>query len=131
MRTFQRIFGFLISFSVFAGDVSKEEYSAIAERIKPVGSVYSKEETAVIRIAALRDGATIYGTFCFICHGAGVGGAPKIGNANDWIPRIAQGKDVMKNNAIKGIGAMPPRGACMNCSDDEIAAAIEHMITGL
>jgi cytochrome c5 len=34
-------------------------------------------------------------------------------------------------NAINGINAMPPRGTCADCSDDEIKAAIEHMTEGL
>ena len=58
-------------------------------------------------------------------------GAPKTGDAGDWAPRIAQGKDVLADHAINGFNAMPAKGSCMDCSDDEIIAAIEHMIEGL
>ncbi|NMV43156.1 cytochrome c5 family protein, partial [Vibrio parahaemolyticus] len=58
-------------------------------------------------------------------------GAPKTGNADDWAPRIAQGKDTLVKHALEGFNAMPAKGTCMDCSDDEIIAAIDHMIEGL
>ncbi|KJY84385.1 cytochrome C [Vibrio galatheae] len=120
------------SSATFAANVSQEEYDAIAERIKPVGDVYlAGAEPVKAEPTGPRDGATVYGTFCIACHASGVSGAPKMGNAGDWSPRIAQGKDVLKNHAINGFNAMPARGSCMDCSDDEIVAAIEHMIAGL
>ncbi|RSD32208.1 c-type cytochrome [Vibrio pectenicida] len=116
----------------FAANISQQEYDAIAERIKPVGNVYlAGSEPVKAEPTGPRDGASVYGTFCIACHSSGVSGAPKTGNADDWAPRIAQGKDVLKNHAIKGFNAMPAKGTCMDCSDDEIVAAIEHMIAGL
>lgn len=116
----------------FAASISQEEHNAIAERIKPVGDVYlAGAEPVAAEPTGPRDGATVYGTFCIACHSSGVSGAPKTGNADDWGPRIAQGKDVLKDHAINGFNAMPAKGSCMDCSDDEIVAAIEHMIAGL
>ncbi|EDL50677.1 cytochrome c5 [Vibrio mediterranei AK1] len=116
----------------FAADVSQEEYDAIAERIKPVGDVYlAGSEPVVAEPTGPRDGATVYNTFCTACHSIGVSGAPKTGDAADWGPRIAQGKDVLKDHAINGFNAMPAKGSCMDCSDQEIVDAIEHMIAGL
>ncbi|ENC6730566.1 cytochrome c5 family protein [Vibrio navarrensis] len=120
------------STAAFASNVSQSEYDAIAERIKPVGNVYlAGSEPVVAEPTGPRDGAKVYGTFCIACHATGVTGAPKKGNAEDWGPRIAQGKDVLKNHAINGFNAMPAKGTCMDCSDEEIVAAIEHMIAGL
>ncbi|KOO05632.1 c-type cytochrome [Vibrio hepatarius] len=116
----------------FAANISQEEHDAIAKRIQPVGDVYlAGSEPVAAEPTGPRDGATVYGTFCIACHASGVSGAPKTGNADDWGPRIAQGKDVLKDHAINGFNAMPARGSCMDCSDDEIVAAIEHMIAGL
>ena len=116
----------------FAASVSQEEYYAIAERIKPVGDVYlAGAEPVKAEPTGPRDGAAVYGTFCIACHASGVSGAPKTGDAGDWAPRIAQGKDVLADHAINGFNAMPAKGSCMDCSDDEIIAAIEHMIEGL
>ncbi|EGA68304.1 cytochrome c5 [Vibrio sinaloensis DSM 21326] len=116
----------------FAASVSQENYDAIAERIKPVGDVYlAGAEPVKAEPTGPRDGAAVYGTFCIACHASGVSGAPKTGDAGDWAPRIAQGKDVLADHAINGFNAMPAKGSCMDCSDDEIIAAIEHMIEGL
>ncbi|MCG7498869.1 cytochrome c5 family protein [Vibrio sp. Of7-15] len=109
-----------------AADMS---HDAIAERIKPVGEVYlAGSEPVSNEPKGPRTGAQVYGTFCIACHGAGVAGAPKSGDADAWAPRIAQGNDVLKDHAINGFNAMPAKGSCMDCSDDEIVAAIEHMI---
>ncbi|EFH72865.1 c-type cytochrome [Vibrio cholerae] len=121
-----------LTFSTAAFALTEADKNAIAERIKPVGDVYlAGSEPVQAAPTGPRDGATVYGTFCTACHSAGISGAPKTGNAADWEPRIAQGKDVLKNHAINGFNAMPAKGTCMDCSDDEIVAAIEHMIAGL
>ncbi len=113
-----------------AADMSDE---AIAERIKPVGSVYLEGDAPAGPAVAAgpRSGDAVYGTFCAACHGTGVMGAPKIGDATDWSARIAKGNDVLADHAINGFNAMPAKGSCMDCSDDEIIAAIDHMIEGL
>ncbi|MGF1683065.1 c-type cytochrome [Photobacterium minamisatsumaniensis] len=113
-----------------AADMSDE---AIAERIKPVGSVYLEGEapTGPAVAAGPRSGDAVYGTFCIACHGSGLMGAPKKGEAADWDARLAKGNDVLADHAINGFNAMPAKGSCMDCSDDEIIAAINHMIDGL
>ncbi|PSW13060.1 cytochrome c5 family protein [Photobacterium sanctipauli] len=113
-----------------AADMSDE---AIAERIKPVGSVYLEGDAPAGPAVAAgpRSGDTVYGTFCAACHGTGVMGAPKKGDAADWDARLAKGNDVLADHAINGFNAMPAKGSCMDCSDDEIIAAINHMIEGL
>lgn len=121
-----------LTFSTAALATSQADYDAIAERIKPVGDVYlAGSEPVKAEPTGPRDGATVYGTFCIACHASGVSGAPIKGNADQWAPRIAQGKDVLQTHAINGLNLMPPKGTCMDCSDDEILAAIEHMIAGL
>ncbi|MGR5066683.1 c-type cytochrome [Photobacterium sp. DNB22_13_2] len=113
-----------------AADMSDE---AIAERIKPVGSVYLEGDAPAGPVVAAgpRSGDTVYGTFCAACHGTGIMGAPKIGDSTDWSPRLAKGNDVLADHAINGFNAMPAKGSCMDCSNDEIIAAIDHMIEGL
>jgi len=77
---------------------------------------------------ASADGKQIYDTKCFMCHKAGVANAPKLGDKAAWEPRIATGMDAMLAVAIKGKGAMPPKGTCMECSDDDLKAAIQYMV---
>ena len=76
-------------------------------------------------------GKSVYGKTCALCHAAGVAGAPKPGDKEDWGPRIAQGKDTLYKHAIEGYngakGAMPARGGAASLSDDEVKAAVDFM----
>lgn len=76
-------------------------------------------------------GKSIYGKTCAMCHAAGVAGAPKPGDKEDWGPRIAQGKDMLYKHAMEGFngskGAMPARGGSTSLSDDEVKAAVDFM----
>ena len=74
-------------------------------------------------------GQKIYKQSCQACHANGVANAPKPGDKAAWAPRIATGMDAMLATAKKGKGAMPPKGTCMGCSDDELKAAIEYMVS--
>ena len=75
-------------------------------------------------------GAEIYTAKCMACHASGAAGAPKLGDKEAWAPRIATGMDALVASVINGKNAMPPKGACMDCSDDDIKAAVEHMVSG-
>ena len=79
--------------------------------------------------SVLADGQKTYQTRCQACHASGAAGAPKFGDKAAWAPRIATGIDAMLAVAIKGKGAMPPKGACASCSDDDLKAAIEYMVS--
>lgn len=69
----------------------------------------------------------LYTQACAVCHGAGVAGAPKLGDKAAWAPRIAQGLDTLVANAIKGKNAMPPKGGS-NASEAEIRAVVSYMV---
>lgn len=101
----------------------------IAERIKPVGTVCVGAECggAAVAPAEPRSGKEVYQSACTACHGMGVLGAPKTGDTAAWDARLAKGLDATLKNALNGLNAMPPKGNCMNCSDDEILAAIKFM----
>ncbi len=93
----------------------------------PPSSTADSTGTGVEEVAEV-DGAKIYGQFCFSCHGPGLNGAPKLGDSEAWAPRLAKGVELMLKTTIEGIPpAMPPRGLCMACSDEELRAAIVHM----
>ena len=75
------------------------------------------------------DGQKTYQTSCQACHATGAANAPKLGDKEAWAPRIATGVDAMLAVALKGKGAMPPKGACMSCTDEDLKAAIEYMVS--
>ena len=67
---------------------------------------------------------------CSVCHGAGLMGAPKIGDADAWQGRLqkAGSLDALVESAEHGKGGMPPRGGQSSLSDDELKAAIQLML---
>lgn len=74
-------------------------------------------------------GKDIYENHCAVCHNVGAAGAPKLGDAKAWQPRIAEGMTVVFSRALNGYNSMPPKGACISCSDDEIKAAVEYLVS--
>lgn len=146
LRMFLYILGALVAFTVAimiaanAITSSAEEArgddprlrAAIADRIKPVGTVNvagAPAATAEPAVAEVRSGAEVAALACNACHVAGVLGAPKIGDAAAWDQRMAAegGIDGLTASAIKGKGNMPARGGAQ-LSDEEIRASIEHML---
>ena len=77
--------------------------------------------------AAANDGEVLYKQVCVACHSAGVAGSPKFGDRAAWAPRIKTGLDMLTASAIKGKGAMPPRGGSA-APDADIRATVEYMV---
>ena len=75
-----------------------------------------------------RSGADIVTKHCTLCHGTpGIPGAPK--TAEEWQSRVdAKGVDGLTASAISGLNAMPPKGTCGDCTDDELKAAVEALV---
>lgn len=68
---------------------------------------------------------------CQACHDAGLAGAPKLDDAANWEPRLATGIDAMTQTVISGKGAMPPKGTCFSCTDEQLHAAVEELVSRL
>jgi cytochrome c5 len=79
-------------------------------------------------VAAVADGKKVYESTCIACHGAGVANAPKFGDKKAWAMHLMHGTDHLYENALKGIGAMPPRGGNLTLSDAEVKAAVDYMV---
>ena len=63
-------------------------------------------------MAVPKDGAELFEVACKACHGVGLAGAPKAGDAAAWGPRIAKGKAMMQRYA--GVLATILRTASMH-----------------
>ncbi len=85
---------------------------------------------AVPAAAATTAVPALYTQACSVCHGAGIAGAPKLGDKAAWAPRLAQGIDGLTANAIKGKNAMPPRGGSQG-SDADIKAVVTYMVNAV
>lgn len=111
----------------------------IQNRISPVGKVRLQETQensgkTVSQVApqptnAKMTGQEIYEKYCQTCHKDGVAGAPKLQVVADWKPRLDK-KNIqgLVQTAIKGQNAMPPKGTCAECSEQDIQATVEYMV---
>ncbi len=129
------------------GAMSEE---AVAKRLKPVGEVViDPSQPPPLEVAAAAPpavpasgpapaaagapagdaakGKSVYDASCLACHGPGVAGAPKLGDKAAWAQRMKQGMDALHQAALKGKGAMPPKGGNMALSDADVKAAVEYM----
>jgi cytochrome c5 len=99
---------------------------AVAQRLRPVA-----EEGFTLRDAnapkVLQAGNAVYTAVCAACHASGAAGAPKIGVASDWGPRLAQGYDTLVKHAIEGIRAMPTKGGNPDLENVEVERAVVYM----
>ena len=100
------------------------EPGLVAARLQPVGSV---EVIDVNAPKIVKTGEEVVKAVCGACHTTGAANAPKIGDKGSWAPRLAQGLDGLTKSAIKGKGAMPPRGGLPDLTDYEIARSIVFM----
>jgi len=85
---------------------------------------------AAVAVGAQDDplGRATYQSGCVACHGTGVAGAPKVGDAAAWAPRIKAGLNSLYASALKGKGAMPAKGGNTALPDDAVQAAVRHMV---
>lgn len=79
--------------------------------------------------ADLAKGKSVYNSVCATCHKGGLAGAPKLGDAAAWAPRIATGMDALYSVALNGRGAMPPKGGRVDLSDADVKAAVDYMVS--
>jgi len=73
-------------------------------------------------------GKAIYEQYCAGCHTMGGGGAPKLGDPGQWVALLKPGMPKVYDNAIQGIGGMPPRGNCDTCSDEQVKLAVDYLV---
>lgn len=105
----------------------------IENNTNPVGQVNVAGASAQAAAAAAAASAPLtpeqlYKKDCAFCHDNGTAGAPKYGDKNSWAPHLAKGMDVLKEHALKGFKAMPARGLCPQCSDQETLDALDYML---
>ena len=125
--------GMVLTVSVQAASPAEEK---IIERIAPIGSVCVQGDencggaaaVAATGSASGRSGEEVYTTKCAACHSSGVLGAPKFGTNEMQLRLDEKGMETLLTHALNGFNAMPPRGTCSDCSDDEIQSAIDHIV---
>jgi cytochrome c5 len=100
-----------------------------ALKIEPIAN----PNAAVAVLASYKNGTEVFEGTCKACHGLGIAGAPKAGDAAAWAPRIAKGKATLYEHALKGFtgtaGVMPAKGGRTDLSDDLIKQAVDHIVS--
>lgn len=120
--------------AAFAVASVQADDKSVATNTAPVGETCLQGQPCAAAASAsaggaARTGEQVYNAACHTCHAAGVAGAPKFGDAASWAPRVAKGKDTLYKSAQTGFKAMPPKGLCMDCSNDELKAAVDYMLS--
>lgn len=143
VRTFGVVLGalFALTFAIMgvAALISDDDHvdplvsQRIEARLQPVGKVITDPsmlvEVAKAEDAGPRSGADIVANVCAGCHTAGVLGAPKTGDKAAWSALLdSHGLDELVANAIKGEGAMPPRGGDASLTDEEVKASVQELL---
>jgi cytochrome c5 len=79
-----------------------------------------------------KNGTELFQQTCSVCHGAGIAGAPKVGDKAVWAPRIAEGKPTLYEHALHGFqgksGVMPAKGGRTDLPDALVKQAVDYMV---
>jgi|GEM_PF-361630 len=127
------------------GERSVMSESSIAERVHRAGEVCKTGEECAGKIVKTDDAApmeeevlasgprtgdVIYTSYCAGCHASGAAGSPKFGDAAAWDARLKKNgsEEALWQSAWSGIGIMPAKGMCMDCSEEEFAGAVAHIV---
>jgi cytochrome c5 len=154
-NSFSVVLGILIFFAIVlfgvarsVGDATQREHvlldplhlKEVEQNIAPFSheAVAGQDNTALAALSAPKADAAVadlpatgeaaFTAVCSACHGAGVNGAPKVGDHAAWGPRIAQGKDVLYQHAIGGIRNMPAKGGT-TWPDATVRMAVDYMVS--
>lgn len=144
MKVSNLILGGLTALSLAATSAASAQndmtHDAIAERLEPVGELCMVgDDCGTAAVAASSggdqaasggdiDGEAIYGQVCMACHDTGAAGAPMKGDTDAWAARLEQGTETLYDHAINGFNAMPAKGGNPSLSDDEVKAAVDHLL---
>lgn len=110
---------------------SKERKSAKPAQTAKGGAAPKPAKGGAAAAADTAKGKLVYQATCAACHSSGLAGSPKLGDHAAWAPRIKAGKDALYANAIKGKGAMPPKGGNASLPDADLRAAVDFMLAQL
>jgi cytochrome c5 len=77
--------------------------------------------------SAMANGEAIYKQVCMACHGAGVAGAPKVGDKAKWAPLIKEGQATLTAHGYVGVRGMPPKGGKPDLTLEKFSEAVVYM----
>lgn len=128
-----------ITLSAQAIELTEEQRARIEARLKPHGDLCISGDSACAGAAMASTGGdggsdisgeSVYNQACMACHSSGAGGAPIVGQIDQWSERIAKGRDALHESGIKGVEgtSMMAKGGRADLSDEQVMAAVDYMI---
>lgn len=78
-----------------------------------------------------RAGEKIFKEFCGACHAKQPTidvHAPRVGDKEMWQIRRQMGMDMLLKITVDGVGAMPARGGCFECNDQQLRETIRYIL---
>lgn len=113
-------------------ELSETNEKATANRLAPAGELKMADGSAAPEQASAerepRSGKEIYDRHCMACHSTGAAGAPRTGDASAWESVLEKGIEQVYANSIQGVRGMPPRGLCMDCTNEEVEASVDYIV---
>ncbi len=110
--------------------LTEDDRLAIAGYLK---TVVSREAVGIPGSDAaptLRRGKQVYLSSCILCHQNGEMAAPRIGNGASWSLRLkTSGLNGLYRHVINGYNSMPIKGACVTCSDNDMIASVDYILS--
>ncbi|MDO5654403.1 MAG: c-type cytochrome [Brachymonas sp.] len=103
--------------------------SSTSSAVEPASAAASAQAAASQADATVSANA-LYQAVCAACHTDGVAGAPKLGNREDWQPRLAQGEAALMESVMNGKGSMPIKGTALDASEEELRDTVRYMVQG-
>ena len=143
-KQFTATFMLVVSaFSAQAIELTEKQRAAIEARLKPHGDLCISGDSACAGAAMASSGGgsdagggsgisgeSVYNEACMACHSSGAGGAPIVGEVDQWSERIAKGRDALHTSGLKGVEgtSMMAKGGRADLSDEQVMAAVDYMI---
>lgn len=119
------ITGFLVSFYQHRSDYTSNDIQQIETYHYPTTFVRQLQGDPAA-------GEKIFKQFCTSCHGNPpiiAIQAPRIGDQKAWQIRRKMGMQTLMKLTIMGVGAMPARGGCFECSDAQLRETILYILS--
>jgi len=81
----------------------------------------------------LESGKTTFHTYCYICHENSVGEVTMLTDKTHWTENRINDIETLVQHVHDGytgnFGTMPPKGTCMECSEDNLRNATIYIMT--
>ncbi len=125
-------FTVLLLFSTFIDVANAGVDEKIEQNTQLIGTKQKQENASKnmqMDVKKENAGKKTYDRFCIVCHRDGLLGAPKFHDEQAWKKRLSdKSMSDLVASVIKGLNAMPAKGTCYECNEEDIKSAVEYML---